>query len=101
MSEEVPREDLVNTRLMDASNELVNLIKNEFRQQPQQYRSFMNILHDYRQRRIGIEEFVNRINVLFRDHAGLLDLISLWLPGYRVEARIVPVPDEEDTGVEE
>ena len=82
--------------------QLVNLIRVEFRQQPQHYRSFVNILHDYKQRRIGIDEFVNRINVLFRGHAGLLDLISLWLPhGYRVEARIVPLSDEDDSEVEE
>ena len=78
---------------------LVNLIKNEL---PQHYRSFLNILHDYNQRRISMDESVSRINVLFRGHAGLLDLISLWLPhGYRVEARIVPLPDEDESGVEE
>ena len=95
MSEEVPREEFVNTMFMDAIK-LVNLIKNEL---PQHYRSFLNILHDYNQRRISMDESVNRINVLFRGHAGLLDLISLFLPhGYRVEARIVPLPDEDDSG---
>ena len=91
----------MNTMFMDAIK-LVNLIKNEL---PQHYRSFLNILHDYNQRRISMDESVNRINVLFRGHAGLLDLISLWLPhGYRVEARIVPPSEDEGEsgpGVEE
>ena len=99
MSEEVPRSS--DLRLEDAVY-LVHLVKLKFRWQPQHYRSFVNTLDDYKRRRIGPDEVVNRVNVLFRGHPDLLEMFSSWLPyGYRVEPRIVPISDEDDSGVEE
>ena len=64
----------------------------------------MNTLYEYNQRHIGTDEVVNRVNVLFRGRADLLDLFCQWLPHLtrsRVEARIVPLSDEDDSEVEE
>lgn len=55
-------------------------IKKRFANDPATYRSFLEILHTYQKQHRNIKDVLERVSVLFRDHADLLRDFTYFLP---------------------
>lgn len=64
----------------DRAISYVTRIKTRFSTEPEVYKSFLDILHDYQRNRKPISEIVNQISVLFKDHADLLEEFVYFVP---------------------
>ncbi|EDV28962.1 uncharacterized protein TRIADDRAFT_52359 [Trichoplax adhaerens] len=58
----------------------VNKIKNRFKEQPNVYRDFLEILHSYQKEQKSIREVYSRVAELFQDSKDLLNEFSQFLP---------------------
>ena len=58
----------------------VNRIKTRFQDQPDTYKSFLEILHTYQKEQKGIREVYAQVAKLFHDHTDLLEEFSQFLP---------------------
>lgn len=61
--------------------EYVKLVKTEFHNEPQRYRAFLSILHDYQaNNQQPIAEVIRKVEVLFENHPHLIEGFSHFLP---------------------
>lgn len=58
----------------------VNKIKTRFNNQPETYKSFLEILHTYQKEQKSIKEVYDQVAILFQHHADLLGEFSQFLP---------------------
>lgn len=58
----------------------VTKIKRRFANDPETYKSFLQILHTYQRQQRSIKEVLERVSVLFRDHPDLLKDFTYFLP---------------------
>lgn len=58
----------------------VTKIRNRFSNQPDTYRSFLKILHNYQKEQKGIKEVLEQVSQLFADHPDLLMEFTFFLP---------------------
>ena len=58
----------------------VTKVKNRFTQDPQVYRDFLNILHNYQAQQTSVRDVYAQIELLFKEHADLRDEFAEFLP---------------------
>jgi paired amphipathic helix protein Sin3a len=64
----------------DQAISYVTKIKSRFSDQPETYKSFLDILHTYQKEQTTIKKVYEQVATLFKDHADLLDEFTQFLP---------------------
>ena len=78
----------------------VTTIKKRFSQEPETYRSFLEILHTYQKEQRSIKDVLEQVSHLFRDHPDLLREFTYFLPDAAQEQAKITLNQEADRAVE-